>query len=359
MSKCIYREVTLNSNKPEDDDTASDEHIIPWAIGGSDGFIIRDASKVANNDLGSEVDARFVNMLPLAIMRHRLQLKSQNGNIAPIIWRGESPDGIGATVTIEAGGNLNVDVKLAVTKPEKGQQGPIVVSGPPEKVEPILAGLLKGIRRRNEIIYSEDGKILETLDDFSEISNSFMVDQVHLRVEYFNKEIWVRGMLKIALAAGHKILESDWTFGPSAANIRQIVMNPRKDWPKALPRGFIAGELNRSLRLALGKNATVRDQNMHTVAVLPAGESGAGIIAISLFGGGGVPEAVIGIGKLPGAIVDALNSDAFHETIMGYRVDPRSRTTTPIKYGEIDRRIATMGPTNRKSMRVYQDRSLR
>ena len=63
MTKCIYREVTLNHNKPEDSDTATLEHIIPWAIGGSNGFATGDASKGANNDLGSEVDAKFADTL--------------------------------------------------------------------------------------------------------------------------------------------------------------------------------------------------------------------------------------------------------------------------------------------------------
>lgn len=358
MPKCIYREVELNSNRPEDDDTASIEHIIPWAIGGSNGLTIPDASKAANNDLGSEVDARFVDTLPLAIKRHQLQLRSQNGNITPIVWRGSSPDGAGSTVTIHADGKVDIDFDIVVNRPEKGELGPMLVSGSRERIEPILTGMLKGMKKRNEVAYSQDGNLLESLDDFWSASEQTLVDRVRMNVEYFNQEAWTRGVLKIALAAGHKILGPEWSFGPDAAVIRQTVMNPRDKWPKS-PRGFIAGELDRSLRLALGKTAAVRDANQHTVAVLPANERGAGIAVISLFGGDGVPEAVIGIGKLPRAMVDALNREANHDTNMGYRVDPRTRTSVPITFGEIDKRVARQGPTNKKSMRVFQDRSLR
>lgn len=304
------------------------------------------------------MDARFADTLPLAIKRHQLQLKSQNGNITPIVWRGASPDGAGAKVTIHVDGRVEVNFDVVVARPEKGQTGPISVSGSREQLEPILAGMLKGMKRRNEVAYSEDGNLLQSLDDFWSASEQTLVDRVRLNVEYFNQEAWTRGMLKIALAAGHKILGPDWTLGPDAAVIRPIVMNPREKWTTP-PRGFIAGQLDRSLRLALGKTAAVRDSNQHTVAVLPANQQGAGIVAISLFGGDGVPEAVIGIGKLPQTMVDALNRQANHDTIMGYRVDPRTRIAVPITFGEIDRRIATQGPTNKKSLRVYQDPSIR
>jgi hypothetical protein len=362
MTQCIYRKVTLNSNKPDDDDTASAEHIIPWALGGSNGLVTPDASKAANNDLGSDVDARFADTLPLAIKRHQLQLKSQNGNIAPIVWRGESPEGFVGNVIISPDGTMDVALEPSVERPEKGQSGPMTVSGPRERIEPILDGMLKGMRKRKEQAYTESGKLLKSLDDFWNESEQTLIDQLRVRVEYFNYEAWTRGILKIALAAGHKLLGPDWTFGPTAEVLRDIVMNPQQSWPKTSPRGYIAGKWDRSLRLALGKTAAVRDSNQHTVAVLPATEQGEGvegIIAISLFGGNGVPEAVIRAGKLPQVMVDALNRMDNQDTIMGYRVDPLTRVTVPILFGQIDRRVAAQGPTNKRSMRLYQDRSLR
>jgi hypothetical protein len=357
VAKCIYREIPLNSNVPADSNTASTEHIIPWALGGSNGLVTPDVSKEANNDLGSDVDAQFADTLPLAIKRHNLQIKSQKGNIPPIVWTGLSPEGVAGTLTIHADGRVDLDLATDVERPEKGEPGPVSVSGPRDRIEPILAGMLKGMKKRKHSAYSQNGKLLESLDDFLTASEQTLVNQLRLSIEYFNQEAWIRGLLKIALAAGHKILESDWTFGPDAGVIRQIVMNPRSNWP-ASPRGFIAGEWDRSLRLALGKTAAVRASNQHSIAVLPADQHGTGIMAISLFGGDGVPEAAIHIGKLPLAFSASLNRKDNGDTVIGYRVDPRTRNTKAITLAEVDKRIAQQGPTNKKTLRLYQDRSI-
>ncbi|QBR72333.1 hypothetical protein CU048_14780 [Beijerinckiaceae bacterium] len=358
MAKCIYRKVTLNSNKPEDDDTTSVEHIIPWSIGGSNGLQTLDVSRRANNDLGSEVDAPFANTLPIAIKRHELQLRSQNGQITPIVWRGQSPEGFRGMMTIQSDGTVDVRLDPSVNRPKGGQHGPTIVSGPRERLTPILEGMLRGMKKRGEQAYSQEGKLIESLADFLSASEQTLVDRLNFNIEYFNHESWTRGILKIVLSAGHNILGPEWTFGPDADSIRGMVMNPRENWREPFPRGFIAGEWDRALRLALGKTADVRDAFQHTVAVLPANQEGNGFIAVSLFGGNGVPESVVHVGKLPSRIVQTLKEDN-HDTVMGYRVDPRTRTTIPITFGEMGRRIATQGPTNNKAMRVYRNRTLR
>lgn len=340
MTKCIYRGIDLNKDCPDNDNTATVEHIIPWALGGSNGFVTCDVSKKANNDLGSQVDAQFANTLPIAMKRHQLQLKSQNGNIPPIIWRGTAPDGHAAVVTIHADKKFEVDFLPKVTRHhDVSEPGPMSISGSRERVMPILEGVLKGMKKRGHSAYSEDGLLLSSLDDFLKSSTSTLVDEVSLSIEYFNQEIWTRGILKIALAAGHKILGYDWTAG-------------------APPRGFIAGELSRGLRLAVGKTAKTASSHQHIVSVLPADHRGAGILVVSLFGGV-VPEALIAIGSLPESFCSKLNSENNLEALMGYRIDPITRATTPILFAEIDRRIATQGPTNKRTRAIGQDRRLR
>jgi hypothetical protein len=357
VAKCVYRGVHLNSNRPEDSDTASVEHIIPWALGGSNSFTIADVSKRANNDLGSDVDAPFVDTLPLAIKRHQLALKSQNGNINPIVWRGTTPDGTHGKVTIYADGTNDFTLDTNVKRPEKGQSGFTRISGHREQIEPILAGMLRSMKKRGEQAQAEDGRIFDSVEDILNSSDQMLIDEIVLKVEYFDRDAWIRGMLKIALAAGHKILGESWSSGVEAARIRQVVCNPRDGWPVS-PKGFVAGEWDRAFRIALGKTAAVRDTNQHIVAMLPS-KQGTGVIAISLFGGDGVPEAVIDIGKLPETMISALNRNENGSVIMGYQVDPRSRITVPITFHAVDKRIAAQGPTNRSSMSVYRDRSLR
>lgn len=52
MERCLYTYVDLNQNDPPDDRTATLEHIVPYAIGGSGEFLIKYCSKKANNDFG-------------------------------------------------------------------------------------------------------------------------------------------------------------------------------------------------------------------------------------------------------------------------------------------------------------------
>ncbi|MDA9416432.1 hypothetical protein XH81_16470 [Bradyrhizobium sp. CCBAU 25360] len=252
---------------------------------------------------------------------------------------------------------MDIVLDTAVQRPENGEVGPVSVAGSREKVEAILQGMLAGMKKRNQIAYGQDGNLLDSLDAMMSASEQTFVDSLRMTVEYFNQEAWTRGILKIALAAGHKLLGSDWTFGPDAAIFRQIVMNSRANWPKSSPRGFIAGELDRSVRLALGKTATVRDKYQHTVAVMPMSDGRRGAIAVSLFGGNGVPEAMFPIGDLPRSFVDALNSKAYRDTVMGYRVDPQTRITVPITFGEIDRRVTARGPSNSRFRNAHVGRS--
>jgi hypothetical protein len=52
---CIY----TGENFPETD--RSEEHIVPYAIGGSNQFTTIDVSKKANNDAGSQIDSILIN----------------------------------------------------------------------------------------------------------------------------------------------------------------------------------------------------------------------------------------------------------------------------------------------------------
>lgn len=201
MTKCIYREVTLNHNKREDNDTATLEHILPWAIGGSNGFATDDASKSANNDLGSEVDSKFIDTLPIAIKRFHWQIKSQKGNVPSIVWRGLTPDGHNATFTVHPDWSTEVKLETLVERPEAGQPGPMSVTGARERLEPILAGILKGMKKRNETVYARDGRLLQSLDDLWSVSEPKLVEELKISLKYFDPDAWTRGIMKIALAA--------------------------------------------------------------------------------------------------------------------------------------------------------------
>ena len=64
-----------------DDETvvASIEHIVPYGIDGSDRLTIT-ICRESNNDLGSEVDAPFMDFFPVRSKRFFLGLESTKGN---------------------------------------------------------------------------------------------------------------------------------------------------------------------------------------------------------------------------------------------------------------------------------------
>lgn len=347
MPQCIYRpEITLNHDDPANDSTASLEHFIPWAAGGSGGFSTRQVSKKANNDLGSSVDAPFSNLLPIAIKRHQFRIKSQGGNIEPIIWEATAENGAAATVTIDADFNVEFRIRPDVQKNLAGQV--ISVAGAKDQVVPILKGLLGGWRKRNETAYDKNGKVLKSLEDCLTVSDIELLDKFRCRVQFFNPEIWGREIMKIVLGLGHDLLGPSWTFGPNGNLIRQFLHNAQANWPTDQPRGFIAGEWGRGFRVALGKTAKVRDTYQHTVAILPYNEEGDVIALVSLFGGNGVPESAVTIGRVP-ELFDRISGVNASDVKLGYRIDPITRATTPITFGEIDKNNKRNGPTSRRS----------
>ena len=80
-SRCLYTYARLNFNKPPDDLSATLEHIVPYALGGSDGFSIPYCAKKANNDFGRDIDAPFFALPILNFKRHALGLKSYAGTV--------------------------------------------------------------------------------------------------------------------------------------------------------------------------------------------------------------------------------------------------------------------------------------
>ena len=122
--------------------------IIPRSLGGSNRLVIREASKKANNDLGADVDAPFVNSLPLAIKRHRLKLESQGGNISPIVWKGLTPEGIGAKMKVLSDGNIVLDFDRKFVRPDESSHGKLIVGGTLDTITPMLEGLIQKMKRR-------------------------------------------------------------------------------------------------------------------------------------------------------------------------------------------------------------------
>lgn len=339
--RCVYRHIFLNNNKPEDDDTATIEHIVQWSIGGSDSVTIDNVSKRANSDLGTNVDAPFADLLPLAIKRFQLKIKNQKGVVRPIVWDVKNKNGVRNRLVVNPDYTTKFELPLEVTKEEDGDVSRF--SGDRSVIEAKLKEMIPKLMKKGKAVtfegvaVSNAQEIINRLkgDEFNEFGGSLVA---------FNHEIWCRGILKIVYGLVCKLVGPDWAFDKSAELYRGYINNNRDQWPTRPIRGTVAGEWPRAIRVALGKTAEVRARQMHTIALLPHNGGDRIFAAISLFGGDNVPEALI---EVPGVKMLETQPPDF---IMGYRIDPTTRKANEITIKEIDRNAAVFGPSNKRSL---------
>ncbi len=318
--------------------TLSDEHIIPFALGGSNGFTTKDASKKYNSDLGRDIDAKFINLLPLSIKRHILQLQGQSGSIPPIEWLARSTDnGEPARIKIHSNGHVEYIFDTVVIDDKKTSHEERLVAGSPDRVKDILNGMLSKADRKGQTLYSETGTKIEQSVDFEKFFEIEETELFHASVQAFDFDVWVRGMFKIILGLGHIILGPNWTFSSDGGDrIRSVLFSKREDWPERSLKGFSVGTLPESIHSILGITPTVRAANLHTVAILPQEQET--LAVISLFGGDFIPEAMVSLGSEKGklAVVNDMMDPA---TRIGARIDPRTRKTNWITVGDINNAV--------------------
>lgn len=334
MQRCIYCRSELNQNTPPDDMTCSKEHIIQYALGGSNKFTTKDASRKYNADLGTTVDSRFVNLLPLAIKRHMLKIKGQSGTVPPIVWQAKSTkSGEPAQITIHADGRTEYVFNTVVVDDEKEKFTERLVAGTRDRVQTILAGMLSKTSKTGEVIFSKTGERMMEVDDFE---RHFEIEETDLfkgSIEAFDYEVWTRGIFKIILGLGHFILGSDWTFSADGGDrIRSVVFCKREQWPSQTMRGFSCGRLPSEIHTLLDITPSVIAANIHTIAILP--NKNEVIAVVSLFGGDGVPEALVSLGSERGKLA-TVNDAMDPNTIVGVRIDPSTRVTTWISVADL------------------------
>ena len=326
MTRCIYCRSELNRNHPPDDMTVSKEHVVPYALGGSDAFSTLDVSKKYNNQFGHDIDAKFINLLPLSIKRHILHIAGQSGKIPPITWRAQSLDnGARSTITIDADGRIDCSFDTMTERVETQKGEWLSVSGSPDKVTGILSGLLAKASKRGKEIYTTSGEKVRSTDDV--FRQRDIEDSNHFRasIQAFDMDIWIRGIFKMVLGLGHILLGPEWTFSVDGGDrIRTVLVTERKEWPINCIRGFATGELPSEIGRVLGITAEVRKANRHTLAILPY--EGSAVAIVSLFGGNDVPEALVSLGGNPGHLV-VVNDTLKPDTRMGVQIDPTTRNT--------------------------------
>jgi hypothetical protein len=307
-------------------------------MGGSNEFATEDASKTYNNDLGSSVDAPFMNLLPLAIMRHQLKIPARSGEIPPIVLSARSLDnGEPYRISIDVKGNVDYEPRPVVITDTKPKYTERLVAGSPEKVAEILTGMLKKAKEKGETIFSLQGQTITSAADIPGVASVEETTLFKASIVAIDGDIWARGIFKIILGLGHILLGPNWTFAADGGDrIRAVVCCDRIHWPIQSFQRVNVGKLSDDISKKLGITDIIRKQYIHTVAVLPT-ETDLGmeyVAIVSLFGGM-VPETMISLGPQAGFLASP-NESMKTQKRMGARINPVSRQVTWITAGEID-----------------------
>jgi hypothetical protein len=353
MARCIYvPERELNDDRPPNDRTKTIEHIFPWALGGSNGCTIEDVSRKANSDLGTEIDAPFSNLLPIASWRHRLKLEGQSGTIPPVVLDAvATKNGAPAEITFHADGRVEFIPKLSVQRNSivAGAEK-VAIRGQRLDVERVLSGMMQKAQRTGKKFHTLTGDLLASMADFEKQYEAVELDEFKVLdilpcFPEFNQKVWARGIMKMVLALGHKVLGPEWTFGEWGDLVRRCLADEESRWPKDRFRGRLTCGLPRTVCDVLGITPESMERYEHVIAILPADNDMQLTAVVSLFGGKNVPQAVIGIGPPVGALRVSADDTLPRQLPVGWRIRPSTRAAEPITVEQMAARAASQGST--------------
>lgn len=271
---------------------SSIEHVVPYAIGGSDALTIITCAK-SNNDLGSTVDAPFANSFTVRAKRFFLGLESTKGN-SPTLDLGGTGWVDGKEVPIsylisEQGKELKIGKPAVVKTPGDDGTEHWHVSGEPGQVRNIIEGKLRKQLALGKTITIEDGSLLrlEDLDRiFAERTTTFESPSVLKTIQHDYLE-YIHFFSKLALAIGHFHFGDVFSRSPTGRRLRRN-MNAQTMEDVQAP-GFIWPEIAAVERVLEMFSKT----DHHTLAIM---EGEVPVLIVSLFGELG---AIIPLGETP------------------------------------------------------------
>jgi hypothetical protein len=268
------------------------EHVVPYGLGGTDSLTIITCDK-SNNDLGSEVDAPFMESFVVRAKRFFLGLESNKGN-APTLDLGGTGwiDGKEVPISYVISGKTK-DLKIArpsvIKTPNNDGTERWQILGDPAQARQILEGILRKQMALGKTVTLEDGSPLrlEDIDKiFAERTKTTLNPSV-LKTTQHDYLDFIHFFSKLALAMGH--LHFGECFSRSATGDRlRHNMNAQtiedvtlggKIWPEIEP---IQGVLN-----------MIAKPDYHTLVIM---EGEVPALVVSLFGEIG---AMIPLGEQP------------------------------------------------------------
>ena len=288
--RCIYTGKKLDPSdaklKP------SREHILPLSLGGVDGFVTDDVSAIANSLASTQIDDYVASVLPVLILRQKYGLVGHR-KVAPKLSLKGSFDDVqaNAVLSIAADGQI-----ICEFDDEQKTRGSLIELGSTEdRVRFFLKNRLVQAKKHGMLLLTEHGEIRDAEDIeiallVAERSNA-QDFKARISIDLKDYQFAVaRLMIKVALGLGHKILGSEWTFGPGGHHLRAFLFQK----PDAPMRNKLHGTIIPAENLSADIRQLLRlRSDHHTLAVLPQGKRTVAFIALF---GGDIGIAIIDLG---------------------------------------------------------------
>lgn len=206
----------------------SKEHIIPQALGGPEPLTIP-TCKDSNNTLGSQVDAPFMDFLPIRSKRFFLGLESAKGNAPTLDLSGNSSIGGKEVELSYAISQEGKELKIAkpIISKSVGADGREhwQILGDPAKAREVVVGLIRKRAAAGKTVSLNDGTVVteQNVDELLGPMQETTQNPSVLKTITFDFRVPIRFFSKLALAMGHFHFGEAFSRSAHAEVLRQAM----------------------------------------------------------------------------------------------------------------------------------------
>lgn len=247
----------------------TDEHVVPYAIGGSNAFTIR-VCEPLNNGLGGDVDKPFSETFIVRSKRFFLELSGTDGTEPTLDLSGKTQiNGQQVDVKYRIRKGKSKLLKIAspkVTKAPAADGERWSVSGDPADVGRILKGKLESMIAQGKQMKDADGKVLgpDDLEALLAASDVKTLNPSILMTLHFDWLVFIRFFAKLALATGHYVFGEPFSRSAHAEVLRKAMH--AQDIGDVSIRG---AHIWPHIEAAESVLALFRKENWHLLGILP------------------------------------------------------------------------------------------
>lgn len=258
------------------------EHVIPYALGGSNQFTIS-TCKSSNSAFGSDIDAPFQRVFPVAYERFVRNITSASGNPPSLVFRGKTEIN-GKTVNIEY--EITAGEKKLITDPvvEKTVNGDLThydIQAAPAAVAKMIRDIDSKAARQGKRMVDRSGNPVTGAEILGQAGVLQEVPTIDCQWDYGAWAVAAqREFVKIALGTAHFLLGENFSRSDDADRLRDFLSAPEENLDSNPINGNVwPATLDSPLA---GLSRVLGDPNNHLVAVLNINDQL--VVFISLFG---------------------------------------------------------------------------